>query len=195
MFFFNDSDDLNKDAIIVKLISEWCEKTASHPGRTLIQKLCYFAEAVGVPLGYKFVVYQYGPYSQDLYDHIDDMIVYGFLCDEHSENDKKSKTSSYSTTALAKELLTSRKDLVSMYDEKLHSLVESLKSMQLHELELFSTIHYYYTANRGYYHAMNDDGLKRLTIDKVAKAKRDRFEQSEIDEAYNAFLAGSLISC
>ena len=184
MFYFIGTDDFKKSALISKLVSLWYEKTRNHMGRTTIQKLCYFSESIGVPLSYKFSVYKYGPYSQELFEQIDDMVIYGFLIDKHSESDHQDKISLYSITELAEELLTSYNDFLTTYEERLCLLVEYFKDMTLRELELLSTMHYYYTANNGYYRGVDKEEIKKLTIDRVIKAKKDEFEKNEIDNAY-----------
>jgi len=39
-------------------------------GKIQLQKLVYFVQSKGVPLGYKFAMHHYGPYSFELDDHI-----------------------------------------------------------------------------------------------------------------------------
>jgi len=184
MYFFVGSDDFKIKTLIIKLISEWNEKSEYQIGRPAIQKICYFAEAIDVPLGYKFSVYKYGPYSQDLFDHIDDMVMYGLLTDDGSSTDPKKRVSLYSITDIAEDLLITYKDFVNTYDEKLRYIVDYFKDMSLRDLELFSTIHYYHAANINYYRGIDKDKLKELTISNAITAKKDRFKKNEIDSAY-----------
>jgi len=192
MYFFIGSDDFKIKTLIIKLVYEWNNKTENLIGRPAIQKLCYFAEAIDVPMGYKFSVYKYGPYSQDLFDHIDDMVVYGLLTDDSKKKNNKESVSSYSITDVAEELLISYKDFVSTYDDKLCYIVDYFKDMSLRDLELFSSIHYYHTANNGYYRGIDKNKLKELTINNIIKAKKDRFKQNEIDSAYFQLEGASL---
>jgi len=187
MFFFS-FDDSSRDAIIIKLISEWNNKSKKPLGRTTIQKLCYFAEAVGVPLGYNFTVYQYGPYSQELYAHIDDMVSFDLINDMHSVNEKKTDSSSYSASEAAIYLLTSNEDVLSKTNEMILFLVEYFKNMTPRDLELYSTTHYYYAANKGFYQSLGEDDLRDLTIRNVVAAKKDKFKRHEIFETYCSLL-------
>ena len=195
MFFYFTPGELINDAIIIKLVSLWNEKVKIRPERTTIQKLCYFAEAIGVPLGYKFSVYKYGPYSQELFEKIDDMVMYGLLADECSENRQKDSASQYSITESSQEILATYSELLNTYEDNINSLVDCFKDMQLRELELVSTIHYYYTANNGYYRGIEKDYLKKLTIEKVVKAKKDRFKKKEIDNAYFELEKNDFVFC
>src|SRR5580698_6874040 len=49
-------------AAIVALV----QSAPARLGKTQLQKLVYFAQDCGVPLGYKYELYHYGPYSFDL---------------------------------------------------------------------------------------------------------------------------------
>ncbi|MCL2768283.1 MAG: hypothetical protein FWE49_06130 [Synergistaceae bacterium] len=188
MFFFFGFDDFKKDAVIIKLISEWNEKSKKPLGRTTIQKLCYFAEAIGVPLGYKFSVYQYGPYSQELYTHIDDMVSSGLVDDEYSVKKQKTEFSSYLASEKARDLLILYCEVLRETEDKISFLVEYFKDKNPQKLELLSTTHYYYAANKGFYKGLSEDDLRSLTIRKVIEAKKDRFKQHEINEAYNSLI-------
>ena len=184
MFLFFASDDTYKDAIILNLISEWTKKSEIPLGRTIIQKLCYFAEAIDIPLGYRFSVYQYGPYSQELYMHIDDMVINGLINDENMSNKLKAGTSVYSLSESAKHLLEVSSEKLEKIKDSVSFLIDYLKKYSPRDLELMSTTHYYYTANKNYYGELDDAELKALTIRRVIEAKKDKFSQFEIDNAY-----------
>src|ERR1700688_2767231 len=51
-----------RTAAIVELV----QNTHARLGKTQVQKLVYFAQQSGVPLGYKYEIYHYGPYSFEL---------------------------------------------------------------------------------------------------------------------------------
>ena len=195
MYFFIGTGDLKKNALTIKLISEWNKKADCHASRITIQKLCYLAEAIGMPLNYKFDVYKYGPYSQDLFEQIDDMISYELLTVDCPDIDDKDNISLYSITEIAEELLESCSNLLMQYDAKVNSLVDRFKDMSIRDLELFSTIHYYHTAYNGYYREIDKDRLKQLTIDKVVSAMKDKFKQNEIDKAYFQMEGTPLVFC
>jgi uncharacterized protein YwgA len=52
------------DALLAYLIKSFNEAGDRTLGRTILQKLCYFAKASGVPLPFRFEIYHYGPFSQ-----------------------------------------------------------------------------------------------------------------------------------
>jgi len=194
MYLFINSENSKNFVIIIKLISEWNKKAANKAGRINIQKLCYFAESIGVPLCYKFFVYRHGPYSQELFDHIDDMVNFGLLSDDELNIDQDHNISIYSLTEIANELLVSYESMLAAYSDKLHKVVEYLKNMSVSDLELISTMHYYYTANNGFYKDIDKDKLKELTISKVMKAKKDKYRKNEIDSVYCELVKAPIVS-
>ncbi len=61
---------LQKAAVLTKLIGE-LRRHGSWAGETHVQKASYLLQEVtGVPLGYEFVLYHYGPFSFDLRDEL-----------------------------------------------------------------------------------------------------------------------------
>lgn len=67
----NDPDD-----ILLNLVATCGEIS----GKKVFQKLCYFLqEAEGVPLGVRFQMKHYGPFSEDLDDELEDLAERGFL--------------------------------------------------------------------------------------------------------------------
>ena len=70
---------LQKAAILVSLI-ETLEEKDSWCGETNVQKATYFLQGlVGVPLGFKFILYKYGPYSFDLSEELTYLCADSFL--------------------------------------------------------------------------------------------------------------------
>ncbi len=61
------STDVNRLAVIT-----WLAESASGLGRTALMKYCYFLQVVcGVPLGYRFSLYSYGPFDSDVLSDLD----------------------------------------------------------------------------------------------------------------------------
>jgi uncharacterized protein len=59
--------DVNRLATIT-----WLAENAKGLGRTALMKYCYFLQAVcGVPLGYHFSLYSYGPFDSDVLSDLD----------------------------------------------------------------------------------------------------------------------------
>src|SRR5437879_13176120 len=61
------STDVNRLAVIT-----WLAENAGSLGRTALMKYCYFLQIVcGVPLGYRFSLYSYGPFDSDVLSDLD----------------------------------------------------------------------------------------------------------------------------
>jgi hypothetical protein len=59
--------DVNRLAVIT-----WIAENTSGLGRTALMKYCYFLQIVcGVPLGYRFSLYSYGPFDSDVLSDLD----------------------------------------------------------------------------------------------------------------------------
>ena len=64
-----------KIAAIVALL----QNVRARLGKIQVQKLVYFAQDCGVPLGYKYEIYHYGPYSFELSHDLDSLDSLGVL--------------------------------------------------------------------------------------------------------------------
>jgi hypothetical protein len=61
------STDVNRLAVIT-----WLAENTGSLGRTALMKYCYFLQIVcGVPLGYRFSLYSYGPFDSDVLSDLD----------------------------------------------------------------------------------------------------------------------------
>src|SRR5580704_10076574 len=70
--FFSDKV---ADALVAYLIKSDKSVSSKTLGRTILQKLCYFAEASGVPLPFRFEIYHYGPFSQEIFDRAESLLL------------------------------------------------------------------------------------------------------------------------
>ena len=109
-------------------------------GRTAMQKLVYFAKAVGVPIPCSFEIYTYGPYSDTVTFSVDSLLADDVL--EDISKDPQSY-SNYRLGANASEILNTYERLISPHREKIDAVVKSLGSFKPHELELIATLHFH----------------------------------------------------
>jgi uncharacterized protein YwgA len=67
-------NDLQRSAIVATLVKE-CRIRKSFCGETMVQKSVFFLqELLGVPLGFDFQLYIYGPFSFELQRHLSSMM-------------------------------------------------------------------------------------------------------------------------
>lgn len=64
-------------AVFSELVSRISSKSI---GRTMLMKLCYFLQEVkGVPLGYRFTIYSYGPFDSDVLSDLSTAVSLGAI--------------------------------------------------------------------------------------------------------------------
>src|SRR5437762_8697011 len=68
-------------AVVAYLVKRYNELAQGTLGRTILQKLCYFAKANGVPLRFRFEIYHYGPFSQEIFEVTEDLLVDDVISD------------------------------------------------------------------------------------------------------------------
>jgi hypothetical protein len=62
----SDNQLFSRLALMAEISEQW-KKKQTNLGRTALMKLCFFLqEARGVPLGYNFSLYSYGPFDSDV---------------------------------------------------------------------------------------------------------------------------------
>ena len=75
------SDDLCS-AFLAAIVKSFEQKyPKEYLGRTAMQKLTYFAKAVGIPIPCSFGIYTYGPYSDKVTFSIDSLLADEVLTD------------------------------------------------------------------------------------------------------------------
>src|SRR5260370_17128296 len=127
----------------VSLISGLCGKLAnSYIGRTALMKFCYLLQTVrGVPLGYNFTLYSYGPFDSDL---LSDLNSAQMLAVVESKVEFYSGGYGYHITKgpAADEFLarSSNANFLSEYADSINWVLKEFGSMSAADLELIGTI-------------------------------------------------------
>lgn len=173
------------DAIVAYIVKKWNEISDIPLGRTIIQKLCYFVKSKGVSLDYDFDMYHYGPYSQNLYFRMDDMIADHVVIDENAINSNvkiRRSSSKYLPGANVDKLLNMYNEDLSKITATIDNVVNVFHKFGHTDLELLSTIHYFQTTLSDFYNKPADE---KEVIMKVQKAKGNKFNDELISKAYN----------
>lgn len=145
-------------------------------GRTALQKILYFLQAKGVPVGYKFDIQHYGPYSQDLYFRMDDLVADEFVLDVSEQRHR----SEYQKGPKAEDLLKENEASLLTYQRDVSDVLTLFKGIPSEKMGLLATVHYIQSSHASFYNIPPDE---ELVICKVAKIKK-RFSSDEIQEAY-----------
>ena len=134
-------DESLRRSIILDLVSR-LESQGRDVRMTSLQKLPYFLqEVLKVPLGLRFVMHYYGPYSSDLAHSIDAMAATGTLCISRDPTGYGYWVSA-SRREDAEEILADTEDGRAQYEVQLDVLVSTLGKLSLDDLELLSTSHF-----------------------------------------------------
>lgn len=158
-----------EDAVISCLIADWTSKSDKSLGRTILQKLIYFAKAKGVPMMLNYEIYHYGPYCQELSERVDYLQVGNIIDDKGSDNQSNYKPSSEANKLLemyGAELQESR--------PMISHIVDSFIDKSPHEMELFATTHF---VEQG-----GENDITRI-VREVQRIKGRKFSQQEIEQA------------
>lgn len=156
-------------------------------GRTAVQKLVYFAKALGVPIPCSFEIYTYGPYSDTVTFSVDSMLADDVLKD--ISNDPQTY-SNYRLGDNADEVLNAYRPLIDPYRGKIDGVVQSLGSFKPQELELIATLHFIHHRLK---QIGRHDPSREQVLQEFYRVKRDKFTREEIDSWYDALKSASLI--
>jgi len=174
-----------EDALITYVVKKWDSKIEL--GRTVMQKLCYFLKAKGVPINYSFEMYHYGPYSQELYFRLDELKTYGIIKDVSETSNR----SVYAPGDKDSKVLDKYSELLKKYESDIDSILNLFDDFRPADLELLATIHYFKTSYTKF-HKKNVDVDKKFVISKVKEAKNNKFDDLLISKAYDALEAAGL---
>lgn len=166
-------------AILVYVVLHTQEKVKT-VGHTLVQKLFYLLQSgKGVPLGYKFRLYHYGPYCSELWGDLNSLGEYGYLTISANEAGFGYEIT---VTPEGREFL-SRFDEFEEIQEKVHELVEILGGQPVRRLEALATAHFIYQDGRKQGRLTTEDevvsGVLKLKPHLKEEEVRDAFRQIE----------------
>jgi len=109
-------------------------------GRKRLQKVVYLLQQAGCPLGCRFTLHHYGPYSRDVADACDEMVAAGLLEEEGGPAAGEMQYA-YNLTPRTRVLLESNPD---EQMQQYRKLGQSLVNEDIWPLELGSTILLFY---------------------------------------------------
>lgn len=168
-------------AIIAKLIEQYnLKKDRSTPelGRTIIQKLSYFLKSVGVPINYSFQIYYYGPFSQELYFHMNDLCIQEAVKDAGTDINK----SNYIPGKRFKDFEKNYKKTITKFKREIDLIVDLFSGLTPQNMELLATLHYIYNVRKN---PTMKDNQKSPIINEVYLIKDKKFPKKEITNFYD----------
>jgi uncharacterized protein YwgA len=176
------------EALVALIVEEFHKKRRRYLGRTAIQKLCYFAQALGLPLTHHFKVYYYGPFSDELSAAIDMLLASGVLKD--ASNDPR-QYSNFKLGPRAVEVLSAQQETVNKYRPTVERVTSALGKLSPQALELLSTLHF---IDRRLKAGGASSPSKEVVIKDFRQVKAEKFSNDQINDAYKAMRQAGLIA-
>jgi O-acetyl-ADP-ribose deacetylase (regulator of RNase III)/uncharacterized protein YwgA len=143
-FFENTSDDQVQefiDASWVALVEAVyrIEKSTYHwpVGRTRFQKLAYFLESVGVPMGFEYSRGEFGPYTSQLRPVVSKLVNNGILVEV-----PRGSMISMEVGPTFEDARSAYESEIKMWDPEIDRVVDLFVRMRTDQTEIAATVHY-----------------------------------------------------
>jgi len=175
------------DALIAYAVEKWRATSQSGIGRTVLQKVAYFLKAKGIPVDYEFEMYHYGPYSQELYFRMDDLLVEKIIVDKSD----KSGRSQYDVGSQMPELCAMYKCELTKYESEIEDVIKMFRDLKPNEMEILATIHYFHVSLKRFF---GTSPTKQLVLEKVVGVKGKKFTSEFIEQAYDIMQQAGLLA-
>lgn len=174
------------DALVAYLIKAYKKKSSHKLGRTILQKLCYFAKASDVPLPFKFEIYHYGPFSVEIFEVGEGLTIDEVVTDSSADRGQ----SDYAPGPKCEGLLDSFAKDIGRYVTKLDSVADTFSLLGPSEMELVSTIHYIHNSLKQW---NKQAASKQEVVDKVCEIKGSKFSRIFVEQVYDVLLKAGLL--
>jgi uncharacterized protein YwgA len=157
----------------------------SYLGRTAMQKLAYFIQALGVPVPCSFGIYTYGPYSDTVSFAVESLLADDVIEDASSNP----KYSNYQLGRNAPLVFSNFVEELRPHEAAINRTVKLLGAFSPNDLELIATVHF--IARRQVQTTGN--ASKNSVIVEFKSIKKDKFPDEEINIWYDSLVGAGLI--
>lgn len=175
------------DALVAYLVKAYKTKSNNKLGRTILQKLCYFAKASGVPLPFRFEIYHYGPFSPEVFEVAEGLTIDEVVTDSSVDPGQ----SDYQLGPNCDLLLNTFAEDTKQYGAELDSVAEAFSLLRPSGMELVSTIHYIHNSFRRWNKRV---ASKEEVVRKVHEIKGSKFDSNFVGGTYDVLLKAGLLN-
>ncbi len=140
-------------------------------GRVRLQKLIYFCKALGADINPNYKLYVYGPFSQQVADTLQDCVVEDILVEKNRLIQRGIEFGNY---------LESDTDTKDLSMKILEDVLALCKPLTTRQLEIDATTFFIDRQQKILFRCEDRD----VVIEKVNRAKGNRFTMEEIEESY-----------
>jgi len=175
------------EALLAYLIKSYKDVSGRTLGRTILQKLCYFAKASGVPLPFRFEIYHYGPFSQEIFDRVENLFLDGVIEDRSGDPGQ----SNYVPGPNFEPFLNLFAEVISNHEANLQRVATMFSRLDPSQMELVSTIHYMHSSHREWFKEVPS---KEVVVTSVLQVKGHKFSRDTVEKAYDILRDATLLS-
>jgi uncharacterized protein YwgA len=173
-------------AYLAEIVDSFQKHHANHYlGRTAMQKLAYFSQAVGVPIPCSFEIYNYGPYSDAITFTVESMVADDLLEDRSLNR----KYSNYRLADSDVKFDSNIQKSVSKHRDRIDNVVKVLGRFDPAQLELIATLHF--IANRR--KSLTGEVSKKEVEDEFFRIKGNKFSREDVRVWYDALESANLV--
>lgn len=141
-------------------------------GKKALQKLVYFLQEAGIPLGCTFSMHLYGPYSNEVAQEYDELVALEILHEAPLRHD-------FEPGAKCRVYLEEYGAKINPHKDKLDRIIDLLGQFPPMELEMYATTHFIATALFETYETSESEKIIR----EVRQAKGAKFSDDQIRKA------------
>jgi uncharacterized protein YwgA len=173
-------------AFLVEIVRAFEKHHKNHYlGRTAMQKLSYFSQALGVPIPCSFEIYNFGPYSDTITFNVESMLADDILNDASPNQ----KYSNYRLKCDDPEFETSISESVLPHRKTIEKVVKVLGKFEPAQLEVLATLHFIAKKIQ----SLGGQPTKPEVMSQFFEIKRDKFPPAEVSSWYDSLKTANLI--
>ncbi|HCG99015.1 MAG: hypothetical protein A2074_01420 [Candidatus Aquicultor primus] len=170
--------------IAAGIIAKMVELNKGVEGKKVMQKLVYFLQERGVPLGFKYQLYFYGPYSNELAYAVSDFESFGILVAQPAANN----ATAYKSGPTANIFIEANNVLVDKFKPVVEAVLHDFGRRSSSELELMATIHFIDKS------MCSKNGVsEKNQVIALTKKEKKKFPEEAIGQAYEELVKTGLI--
>jgi len=154
-------------------------------GRTAMQKLAYFSQALGVPIPCSFEIYNFGPYSDAVTFSVESMIADDILKDVSINQ----KYSNYRIKSQHPEFDENIKKSVAPHRKTIEKVVKALGRFEPAQLEVLATLHF--IAKK--IESLGGRPAKDQVLSQFFRIKGQKFPADEVSSWYESLKTANLV--
>jgi uncharacterized protein len=175
-------------AMVVKEAATVAQEQGGYLGRTAIQKIVYFLEALDVPMRYRFDVHHYGPFCNAILGDMEWLIADNVIQDTSRQREKYSK---YEPGPACDELLNIHREKLGAYREALKNIVRALMPLKPEHLELIATLDYAFRDQRA---TFGGKPPWPAVLARFREFKGEKFQEEAIADTYRRLESAGLFA-